>query len=242
MLRPMTGGKQIRDYRFPGIDMPIASLARRLTELAEKHGWEVETWDEDGLGPAAGVLLKLASGRVILLLELQHAIEYFRQRGPTVHIDESELAKFGVKALLEEVLSSLNLSREDVDWTAPPINQNIAWANMKQRTSVHAPYPGTANSYFHAVWFNAEADEPVDWYDELDAKRYPLRCVRRYRDGRLEAFSYASDNWRDVMPEGPIPPVAEINSNPEFSAKEISKTEFETMWTEANRPATTSRD
>jgi len=105
-----------------------------------------------------------------------------------------------------------------------------------------SPNLGAPDSYFHAAWLAAGEDEPVDWYDELDAERYPIRCVRQYRDGRREAFSYASENWRDVMPEGPLPPVAEINLNPEFSAKEISKTEFETMWSEASRSAMKSPD
>ena len=89
------------------------------------------------------------------------------------------------------------------------------------------PRIGPADSYFRAVWIDAREDEPVEWYDELDGSRWSFRCVRKYRDGRLEACSYASDNWRDVMPEGSIPPLAIINRDPQFSAKEISKSEFE---------------
>ena len=37
------------------------------------------------------------------------------------------------------------------------------------------------------------------------------------------------------MPEGPFPPIAEINLDPEFSAKEISKAEFEAVWGQATR-------
>jgi len=36
------------------------------------------------------------------------------------------------------------------------------------------------------------------------------------------------------MPEAPIPPLKEINSNPEFRAKEITKEEFEILWEAAN--------
>jgi hypothetical protein len=85
------------------------------------------------------------------------------------------------------------------------------------------------------VWIDAAEDEPVEWYDELDASRWSIRCVRKYRDGRLEAHGYANDDWRDVMPEGPIPPLAIITRDPQFSAKEISKAEFETVWNQANR-------
>jgi hypothetical protein len=52
----------------------------------------------------------------------------------------------------------------------------------------------------------------------------------------MRACSYASSNWRDEMPEAPVPPLEEINSNPEFRAKEITKEEFEILWAEANTP------
>ncbi len=42
------------------------------------------------------------------------------------------------------------------------------------------------------------------------------------------------------MPEAPIPPLATINPNPQFSAKaakQISKAELETVWNQANRSA-----
>jgi hypothetical protein len=92
------------------------------------------------------------------------------------------------------------------------------------------PRLGPADSYFHGVWIDAPEGEAVDWYDELDASRWSIRCIRKYRDGRLEAFSYDSENWRDVMPEAPIPPVALINLDSQFSAEEISKSEFEDLW------------
>jgi hypothetical protein len=68
-----------------------------------------------------------------------------------------------------------------------------------------------------------------------NASRWSIRCVRKYRDGRLEAFSYAGDNWRDEMPESSLPVVEEINQNPEFAAREISKDEFEAIWRQATR-------
>ena len=95
------------------------------------------------------------------------------------------------------------------------------------------PQLGAADSYFHCIWTSAKADEPIGWYDELDASRCSIRCVRKFRGGRLEAYSYASDNWRDVMPEGPIPPIETINRDPEFFAREISRAEFEAVWSEA---------
>lgn len=62
-----------------------------------------------------------------------------------------------------------------------------------------------------------------------------MRWVRKYRDGRLEACSFAHDNWRDEMPEGTIPAISDANRDPQFSARDISKSEFESVWNEANR-------
>jgi hypothetical protein len=97
------------------------------------------------------------------------------------------------------------------------------------------PKLGPPESYVHIIWFAAKEDEPIEWYDELDASRWSIRCVREYRDGRLEAFSYASQNWREKMPESSLPLVEAINQNPEFSAREISKDEFEDIWSQATR-------
>jgi hypothetical protein len=97
------------------------------------------------------------------------------------------------------------------------------------------PELGPPVSWFHGVWVTAPDDEAVDWYDELDPQRWSIRCVRRFRDGSLKACSYASPDWRDEMPEASLPPLEEINDNPEFVAKEISKAEFEVVWEEAIR-------
>jgi hypothetical protein len=67
------------------------------------------------------------------------------------------------------------------------------------------PKLGPPESYVHAVWLAAKEDEPIEYYDELDASRWSIRRARKYRDGRVGAFSYAGDNWRDEMPESSLP-------------------------------------
>jgi hypothetical protein len=97
------------------------------------------------------------------------------------------------------------------------------------------PKLGPPTSYFHCIWLPAQEDEPFEFYDELDASRWSTRCVRRFRDGSLKACSYSSADWRDEMPETAFPNPDEINKNPEFIAKEISKAEFEAIWQNAMR-------
>jgi hypothetical protein len=204
------------------------------------NGLEVETWVERR-GDASGMFVKLASGRVLSLVESRDLIVHHHEQGPTAYVDAHEVADYGVEFLVHEAVTSLGLSQQDLDWAAPPNHRKIALENVKHTGGPLAPPPppcvGPADGYFHAVWFDASEDEPVEYYDELDADRYSIRCIRKYRDGRLESCGYASDNWRDEMPEGPIPPIIEINRDPQFAAQEISKSDFESVWSQANRSA-----
>lgn len=40
-----------------------------------------------------------------------------------------------------------------------------------------APELGPPASYFHGIWVDAPEEEAVEWYDELDALRWSIRCV-----------------------------------------------------------------
>lgn len=101
--------------------------------------------------------------------------------------------------------------------------------------TVTPPETGPPQSYIHVIWLAAGADEPQEYFDELDAARWSIRCVRLYRDGRREALSYASPNWRDVMPSAAIDEPAVINRDTQFRARAISREEFERVW-EAAQP------
>jgi len=226
----MTRAEQIFDYRFPNVDYPIVTVSRRLAELAASHGWTVETWDEDGLGEASGVIIRLVSGRTVLLLELRHLIEHCRERGPTAYIDGSELAAHGVSVLLAEILATLGLTQQDADWIAPAENQQAAMDMLKHLPPLPAPPSfGPPDSYIR-VDSPPDADFEIECYGELDRYRCPIRWIKRYRDGRLRACSYAHRNWPDMMPEAPISTITEINAVSGFSAREISAAEFEAVW------------
>jgi hypothetical protein len=106
---------------------------------------------------------------------------------------------------------------------------------MKETLLPGPPELGPPVSWSHAVWVSAPDDEPIEWYDELDVLRWPIRCIRKLRDGSVKTYSYASPDWRSEMPDQPIPLPEEINENPDFVAKEISKQEFEVAWEGAAR-------
>jgi hypothetical protein len=107
------------DYRFPNERWPIADLRVRVGDIAQRLGLTIMSWEEDGLGPANGVLIRLTSGRVILLREQEHAIKHLAAEGPCVETDVGDVAAFGVEALMAEVLDALGLPRDAVAWIAP---------------------------------------------------------------------------------------------------------------------------
>ena len=127
----MSNVVQVYDYRFPTTDWPIMRFQVRISEIAQARGFEIESWQEHGLGQAHGMMLKLPTGRVVLLIELQHAIDHFREKGPHVRVDAAVVAEFGVEHLIDEVLTSLGLSEQTVDWRAPSEAQESAIDFMK---------------------------------------------------------------------------------------------------------------
>jgi hypothetical protein len=95
------------------------------------------------------------------------------------------------------------------------------------------PKLGSPTHYIHVIWLAAFPGDPHEFYDELDAERFSIRCVRVYRDRSFTAFSYDSPNWRDVMPSAAIDEPDVINRDTQFLAHAISKEAFEQAWLEA---------
>jgi hypothetical protein len=85
-------------------------------------------------------------------------------------------------------------------------------------------------TYVHVTWNAPGKGQPIGYYDEIDGDRWSIRCMREFSDGSFNTFSKTSHNWRDVMPEARIPDLAEINADPQFQARYMSRREFENLW------------
>jgi hypothetical protein len=118
--------EQVHEFRFSSVDLPIATMRQRLATIAERFNLKIDRWDEDGLGPAQGIFIRLAPGRVALLRELEHAIKHHGVEGPTIYVEGRDLAKFGVGPLITEVLETLGLSKDELYWIAPDENREMA--------------------------------------------------------------------------------------------------------------------
>lgn len=107
------------DFRFAGPEMQLCTLAIRITDLAEGFGFTLIHYEDDGLGPAASMFVRLESGRALLLTEHAHAVEHLSAKGPVVEVDARDIAQIDVRPFVDEVLEAFQLSRDNVDWIAP---------------------------------------------------------------------------------------------------------------------------
>src|ERR1051325_8592183 len=109
----MQTARQVFGYRFPNpVEQSVATLNLPVHRIATKIGFTPESWEEDGLGPATGFFIRLASGRVLLLRELEHAMKRLGAQGPTVWADIADLVELGTEGLVKELLDGLDLPPE----------------------------------------------------------------------------------------------------------------------------------
>jgi hypothetical protein len=86
----------------------------RMDALAGALSIKTDEWEEDGLGLARGAWLKLSTGRVVLVYELAHSIDYLGARGPTVEVEAGEATALGLSRLTAEVKSELSLTDKQI--------------------------------------------------------------------------------------------------------------------------------
>lgn len=89
------------------------------------------------------------------------------------------------------------------------------------------------HSYIRVRWRHSSPDDPVDLWSELDADREEFRKVEIWPDGRVGYASNAGEVAGTRLGELPVPPLSEINLDPQFQAEAITKAHFETRWIDA---------
>jgi hypothetical protein len=118
---------QVFSHRFPsGLEVPVMDLREPVAGIADRLGLIVERWEEDGLGPASGFLVRLSSGRIVLLQEMEHAVKRLGAKGPTVLADAGEVAAVGPAPIASEIVEGLDLSADAVKCIAPSESQQQA--------------------------------------------------------------------------------------------------------------------
>lgn len=85
--------------------------------------------------------------------------------------------------------------------------------------------------YFVVNWIHDHPDEPIRLVFEVNAQHTESRKLESFPDGHVE---YASETHRSddsvMLSTEPMPPIEEINSDPQFRARMITESEFVTLW------------
>jgi hypothetical protein len=87
--------------------------------------------------------------------------------------------------------------------------------------------------YLACKWHHENDGYPIELYSELDVGRWEVRKVEVFRDGRMQfadAHSSSGDTRLGLMP---VPQVAEIAANPEFTPSVVDQATFEAIWQRA---------
>ena len=85
-------------------------------------------------------------------------------------------------------------------------------------------------TYIKVLWIHKNKDEPIELYSELDEDRYETKKVEIFIDDTA-GFAEEKQSYGETrLGKYPIPSLEDINSNPEFKAKSITKEEFFAIW------------
>lgn len=87
--------------------------------------------------------------------------------------------------------------------------------------------------YMRVRWLHAIQSEPVCIYSEVDHDRWERRKVEVYANGRMGFADDRHSGGGSMLSIEPLPSLREIAADSQFDPSEISKVEFETVWTEA---------
>jgi hypothetical protein len=87
--------------------------------------------------------------------------------------------------------------------------------------------------YIKVLWNHRDANEPIVLYSELDDERWEVRKVEIFRDGPPGYTSAAGSRRSTRLGIEPVPLLTEISLDPEFDPVEITKEDFEEIWSMA---------
>ena len=83
--------------------------------MADRFGFELESWDEDGLGPAVGFEFIYAD-HLFLVRELAHYLEHLGGEGFDIQADYGDLRRHGIEEMADQALAALGLDHHNVTW------------------------------------------------------------------------------------------------------------------------------
>ena len=84
--------------------------------------------------------------------------------------------------------------------------------------------------YLKVHWVHSHVDYPSWLFSELDGELQEIRKVEIFPDGSTGFASPEDSAGGTQLSSEALPPIAEINSDPQFDAVIIDPAEFEQVW------------
>jgi uncharacterized protein DUF6881 len=84
--------------------------------------------------------------------------------------------------------------------------------------------------YIRVYWKHSEQSDLILLFSELDDDFWETRKVEVYSDGHCGFADHSGSSGDTELGLEPLPPFDEINSDPQFQLVEISRAEFEEVW------------
>ena len=88
--------------------------------------------------------------------------------------------------------------------------------------------------YLKVKWIHSKPEEPVLLYSELDEAHWEIRKVEVFKSGMMDFAHSEESSGTTRLGVVPVPTISEIAGDPEFEPVEITKGEFERIWSKAH--------
>lgn len=84
--------------------------------------------------------------------------------------------------------------------------------------------------YYKIFWVSKESENPAIYYFEIDSENWETRKIEIGQDGSIGYASSGVEKGGVFQSEASLPPIQEIDADPQFFPFEISRDEFERVW------------
>ena len=86
--------------------------------------------------------------------------------------------------------------------------------------------------YISVIWKHQNDREPVRLVSELDAARFERRKLEFFADGSVGFADDVHEDPRTMLGTVAVPPLSQINDDPQFDGVSITQNEFNQLWGE----------
>lgn len=88
--------------------------------------------------------------------------------------------------------------------------------------------------YIKVSWTHSLNSEPVLLYSELDEKRFEVRKVEIYSDGRCDYADASGSLGETRLSTEALPLISDIDRDIQFESAAITQEEFERVWSKSH--------